>query len=359
MAAPNWASGTVWTGDNLSVLRGMNSACVNLIYFDPPLDSNRTYEAPIGSKAAWTLNDVHEHGELADRDPAAYSVIEAARQGHGRGMMSSLIFMAVRLFEMQRILKDTGSLSLHCDPTASHYIKALSGCLFGIANFRNEVIWSYRRWPFRSNHSQTMHDVILFSTKGKTNTFNVSYEKPSARYLKRFGGKTQVLDPETRTRKLVVDEPPKGLPQRDVWELSILAGSSKERLGYPTQKPLALLERIIKASSTSGDVVLDPFCGCATSLVAADRLQRQWAGIARSPLVVKLVDERIAADRGNLPWGGGQQHSRSRPGARTPTIFPATGPTATGSMENKKASARSAPRTSRSASWTWITFCPG
>ena len=106
-----------------------------------------------------------------------------------------------------------------------------------------------------------------------------------------------MLDPETRTRKIVVDEPTKGLPRRDVWELSILAGSSKERLGYPTQKPLALLDRIIRASSNPGDMVLDPYCGCATALIAADRLQREWAGIDLSPLAVKLVNERIAADR--------------------------------------------------------------
>ncbi len=125
----NFTSGTVWTGDNLPILRGMNSACVDLIYLDPPFNSNRTYEAPIGSRAAgasfkdaWTLDDVdvHEHGELADRSPAAYAVIEAARQAHGKGMMSYLIFMAVRLMEMHRVLKPTGSLYLHCDPTASH-----------------------------------------------------------------------------------------------------------------------------------------------------------------------------------------------------------------------------------------------
>ena len=111
-----------------------------------------------------------------------------------------------------------------------------------------------------------------------------------------------MLDPETKTRKIVVDEPTKGLPRRDVWEMSILAGSSKERLGYPTQKPLSLLERLIAASSNPGDMVLDPFCGCATALVAADRLQRQWAGIDLSELAVRLVNDRVAEDRGL--WGG-------------------------------------------------------
>lgn len=132
-------------------------------------------------------------------------------------------------------------------------------------------------------------------------TFHVSFEPPSESYLKRFKGKTQVLDPETRTRKLVVDKPTKGLPQRDAWDISIIAGSAKERLGYPTQKPIALLNRIIQASSNPGDMVLDPFCGCATTLVAADRLGRQWAGIDLSPLAIQLVNDRIAEGCGRLP----------------------------------------------------------
>ncbi|MCZ0955279.1 MAG: DNA methyltransferase [Rhodospirillaceae bacterium] len=149
MAKPNFASESVWTGDNLAVMRGINSGCVDLIYLDPPFNSNRTYEAPIGSKAAgasfkdaWTLDDidVHEHGELADRNPAAYSVIEAARQAHGKGMQSYLIFMAVRLLEMRRILKPSGSIYLHCDPTASHYLKLLMDGIFGRSNFQNEIV---------------------------------------------------------------------------------------------------------------------------------------------------------------------------------------------------------------------------
>ena len=171
----NFASGTVWTGDNLAVMRGMNDACVDLIYLDPPFNSNRTYEAPIGSKAAgasfkdaWTLDDVDvcEHGELADRNPAAYAVIDAARQAHGKGMQSYLIFMAVRFLEMRRVLKPTGSIYLHCDPTASHYLKLLMDAVFGRANFKNEIIWSYRRWPSKSRNFQTMHDVLFYYAGG-------------------------------------------------------------------------------------------------------------------------------------------------------------------------------------------------
>ena len=140
MAQPNFSNRTVWVGDNLHVMRGINSECIDLIYLDPPFNSNQDYAAPIGSIAAgaafkdtWTLSDidVHEHGELADRNPAAYSVIEAARNASGKSMMSYLIMMAVRLIEMERILKPTGSIYLHCDPTASHYLKLLMDAVFG------------------------------------------------------------------------------------------------------------------------------------------------------------------------------------------------------------------------------------
>ena len=301
----NWANRTVFTGDNLDVLRGMDSATVDLIYADPPFNSNRNYAAPIGSKAAgaafkdtWTLDDVDEAwlSIIHDQHTAPHAVIEAAGAAHGDGMKSYLCMMAIRLLELRRVLTPTGSIYLHCDPTASHYLKLLMDAVFGSQNFRNEIIWSYRRWPSVSTAWQTMHDVILFYTRSPKNTFNVSYEPPSESYVKRFKGKTQVLDPVSRTRKLIVDKPTKGLPMRDVWSLSIIAGSSKERIGYPAQKPLALLNRIIEASSKPGDVVLDPFCGCATALVAAENLIRQWVGIDISPLAVKLVRQRLARE---------------------------------------------------------------
>ena len=302
---PNFASGTVWTGDNLPVLRGMNDACVDLIYLDPPFNSNRHYEAPIGSKAAgaafkdaWTLDDVDvcEHGELADRNPAAYSVIEAARQAHGKGMQSYLIFMAVRLLEMRRILKPTGSIYLHCDPTASHYLKLLMDGIFGKASFRNEIVWCYRKWSVKAGQFARNHDIILFHA-GAGHTFNPQFIDPSPGTMKRWKGKRQ--------RKVFVDgawratatDAPAGTPCPDWWDISVLNPNAKERTGYPTQKPLALLERVVQASSNPDDLILDPFCGCATALVAADRLSRRWAGIDLSPLAIKLVNERIAEDR--------------------------------------------------------------
>lgn len=149
MPAPNFAKETVWIGENLPLLRGMNSACVDLIYL-APFNSNWTYEAPIGSQAAgalfkdaWTLDDVdvYEHGELADRDRAAYSVIEAARQAHGKSMQSYLIFMVVRLEEMRRVLKPQGSIWLHCDDAADHWLRVLMDAVFGKSAFRNQVVW--------------------------------------------------------------------------------------------------------------------------------------------------------------------------------------------------------------------------
>ncbi len=378
MTDPNFASGTVWTGDNLPVMRGMNDACVDLIYLDPPFNSNRHYEAPIGSKAAgaafkdaWTLDDidVHEHGELADRNPAAYSVIEAARQAHGKPMQSYLIFMAVRLLEMRRLLKPTGSVYLHCDPTASHYLKLLLDGIFGQTNFRSGIAW--KRTSVHSDRKQgrkqhgRIQDNILFYTMGQEWTWNPQhspypddYVARVYRYIEDGTGRRYALDnvtgpggsakgnpqyevmgvtrywrySKTEMKRLIdagriiqmrpgvvprykryLDEMP-GIPIQDIWtDIPPVNSQAKERTGYPTQKPLALLDRIIKASSNPGDMILDPFCGCATALVAADRLGRRWAGIDLSELAVKLVNDRIAEDRadkkggehiGGSLWGG-------------------------------------------------------
>ncbi|MCY4289910.1 MAG: DNA methyltransferase [Aestuariivita sp.] len=306
-ATPNFTSGTVWTGDNLPILRGMNSNCVDLIYLDPPFNSNRTYEAPIGSKAAgaafkdmWTLDDVdvHEHGELADRNPAAYSVIEAARQAHGKGMMSYLIFMAVRLMEMHRVLKETGSIYVHCDPTASHYLKLLMDAIWGRKAFKNEIVWCYKGGGKGKNDFARKHDIILRYASGKILTFNAD----SVRVPYEGEGKGRTDASRWGSRRIgdtLIPYKPneKGKIPEDWWPMPQLNSNSPERIGYPTQKPLALLDRIINASSNEGDMVLDPFCGCATACVAADRLGRKWAGIDLSDLAVRLVNDRINSDR--------------------------------------------------------------
>ena len=179
---PNWPNRTMWTGDNLDVMRGMNSETIDLIYLDPPFNSNRNYSAPIGSEAAgaafkdtWALSDVDEawHGEIADRDPALYAIIDAAGLAHGKGMKSYLIMMAVRLMEMRRLLKDTGSIYLHCDPTASHYLKSLMDAIFGASNFKNEIVW--RRTPAKALMTKRLpanHDLLFAYQMADQSTWN-------------------------------------------------------------------------------------------------------------------------------------------------------------------------------------------
>jgi site-specific DNA-methyltransferase (adenine-specific) len=362
MTHANFASGAVWTGDNLPVMRGINSECIDLIYLDPPFNSNEDYAAPIGSQAAgaafkdtWTLSDidVYEHGELAERSPAAYAVIDAARQTHGKSMMSYLIMMAVRLIEMQRILKSTGAIYLHCDDAASHYLKLLMDAIFGVSNLRAQIVW--RRYGSHNDSKKfgRVYDILLYYAQDGKGVWNPVYTPLDSEYVRKTyrnedergryrtaplhtgglsgGGYTYDFRgflrtwrySEERMRELEADgrirqgRDGKGIPERKVYlheskgvpasnlwtDIKALTGSHKERTGYPTQKPIALLERIIEASSNEGDLVFDPFCGCATTLVAADRLERQWAGIDLSPLAVKLVNQRISEDRGAL-WGG-------------------------------------------------------
>ncbi len=309
----NWRNRTLWTGDNLDIMRGMNSESVDLIYLDPPFNSNRDYAAPIGSEAAgaafkdtWTLSDVDQawHGEVADRQPALYSIIDAAGMAHGQGMKSYLIMMAVRLLEMHRLLKPTGSIYLHCDPTASHYLKMLMDSIFGHSRFRNEIVWHYRRWPSKQKNFQRMHDIVFRYGRGEDVVWNQLFDPLSPETLKRIKGGKKIVtfhDKETGKKRIrPTGETSKGVPMRDVWEIKQIVGPTRERLGFPTQKPLALLDRIIRASSNEGDTVLDPFCGCATACVAADRLNREWAGIDLSPLAARLVLKRLRDDRGPL-----------------------------------------------------------
>lgn len=189
---PNWKNRTLWTGDNLDIMRGMNGGCVDLIYLDPPFNSNRNYEAPIGSEAAgaafkdtWTLSDVDLawHGEIAERDHALYSIIEASGMSHGKGMKSYLIMMAIRLLEMKRLLKETGSIYLHCDPTASHYLKMLMDCIFGLANYKNEIVWKRTGSHGGSKRWGPVHDVILYYSSSANFTWNKIFQPYDQRYL--------------------------------------------------------------------------------------------------------------------------------------------------------------------------------
>ena len=185
----------MWTGDNLDIMRGMNSESVDLIYLDPPFNSKKNYSAPIGSQAAgaafkdtWTLDDVDLawHGEIAEQNPAVYSIIDAAGVAHGKGMKSYLIMMAVRLLEMRRLLKDTGSLYLHCDPTASHYLKMLMDAVFGIGTFQSEVVWRRTSSHNRAKRWGPIHDTILFYSAGPMPTWNRVLQPLDESYVERF-----------------------------------------------------------------------------------------------------------------------------------------------------------------------------
>ena len=189
---PNWANRTIWTGDNLAVMRGMNSESVDLIYLDPPFNSKRTYSAPIGSKAAgaafkdtWTLDDVDVawHGEIAELNPAVYAVIDAAGIAHGKGMKSYLIMMAVRLLEMRRLLTPTGSIYLHCDPTASHYLKLLLDAVFGTSSFRNEINWQRTGAHSDPQRYGAVSDRLQFHTKSERWVWNAQYTPYSEEYI--------------------------------------------------------------------------------------------------------------------------------------------------------------------------------
>ncbi len=299
-APPNFANRTLWTGDNLDILRRMNSGCVDLIYLDPPFNSNKTYAAPIGSEAAgaafkdsWDLNDldIAWHNQIAEPRPALYGVIDGAGYAHGDGMKSYLIMMAVRLIEMERILKDTGSIYLHCDPAANHYLKMLMDAVFGTANFRNDLIWGYEKPRPASRKWRANHDCLLFYVKNGESGYPFNVQR-----VPTLAGKFEMRKPFTRPDGTVWHPKEPGKQAGSWWyDIPSFATrmSAKERTGYPTQKPLALLERIIAASSNPGDVVLDPFCGCATACVAAEKLDRQWAGIDISPKAADLVTVRM------------------------------------------------------------------
>ena len=312
MATPNFANRTLWTADNLDILRGLNSESVDLIYLDPPFNSNRNYAAPVGSQAAgaafkdtWTLSDldVAWMGLIADEHPALAYILDAAGRSHGKGMQSYLTMMAVRLLEMHRILKPTGSIYLHCDPYASHYLKQLMDAVFGVRNFRNEIIWHYaNKLGTGGRVFDRQHDILLwYSCSGDKHTFNelrepVKLAKPQPVTRKVKGERVWIRDEQgnrqyrTSTTKRI----------GDTWLIPIVNPMAKERVGYPTQKPLALLERIIKASSNEDDVVLDPFCGCATACVAAENLGRQWIGIDLSCVAAELVNLRLSDSMGSL-----------------------------------------------------------
>jgi site-specific DNA-methyltransferase (adenine-specific) len=269
------------------------------------------YSAPVGSKAAgasfkdmWTWQDVDEYylDSLADNFPALAKYIASVGVVHSKPMMAYLTYMAQRIIEMHRILTETGSLYLHCDPTASHYLKLLLDSIFGKQGFINEIVWHYTGNSVPKYCLPRKHDIIYWYCKGKRPVFFPSniLLPYSDLTLKRYNH----TDKEGRRYKISALRGGKqeivymkdGKYPDDVWDIPVLRG--EERTGYPTQKPLALLTRIILASSNEGDIVLDPFCGCATTCVAAQQLGRKWIGIDIEKQPVKILIERLSNDAG-------------------------------------------------------------
>lgn len=300
----NFPNHSLCQGENLDFLRMMNSGCVDLIATDPPFNSGRDYFADPNSiskgayfpdKWAWSNEMRVQHlNELEEINPRAHHYVSGVWRTLGDGALTSfLLFMSLRLVEMHRVLKPTGSIYLHCDHHASHYLKQLMDVLFGINNFQNEIIWSYRTGGASKKRFGRKHDVILFYTKGNKYIFNLQKEKAYTKSESRkpgvvnYGaGEAEFFEDGYGVYNLV--------NMRDVWEISYINSQSEERKGYPTQKPVALYERIVKTSSNEGNVVLDPFCGCATTLVAAENLGRKWIGIDIHPETRRIVANRIA-----------------------------------------------------------------
>lgn len=364
MGKPNWNNRTIWAADNLRIMRGMNSDSVDLIVTDPPYNSNADYAAPIGSDAAgahfvdrWSLEqvDVDWVYMIAREHPCLASAIASVPTDSGQAF---LIYNAVRVLEMHRILKPTGSIYWQCDQEMSHYLKAMLDAVFGWRNFRREIVWQRNNGAPKGNQFEPRNygkdtDCILFYVKSAQAEFRVprvhlSDDEMRKRFSKVDGrGRYNTATPLFRTPSMgarpnlcyaymapcgVVRNPHpsgwrvsrdrladmdargeiiwgdgsrplrktyadgyKGQPIGNLWtDIPNVGGA--EDMDYPTQKPIALCERQICASSRRGDVVFDPFCGGATTLAAAEKLGRQWAGVDLSPRAVELMQARMNAE---------------------------------------------------------------
>jgi len=352
----------LYFGDNLKILRDyVEDASVDLIYLDPPFNSQATYNVLFKEKSGeesaaqimafedtweWGLESEAVYKEIVTSGPRKLAdLMQALLAFLGRNdMMAYLVMMAIRLVELHRVLKPTGSIYLHCDSTASHYLKLLMDAVFGVQNYRSEVIWNRAASHGGASNYNDVHDAILFYSRSAYPRWNPQYQPHDESYIQSHYG---LADSDGRRYQLVsahgsgqgparkfrgrMTNPPKGRhwmdqPTIDRWEaqgrlvftasgmprykryiddtpgkpitnvwadIFPINSQAQERLGYPTQKPEALLERIIKASSNEGDVVLDPFCGCGTAIAVAERLKRRWIGIDITYLAINLVQRRL------------------------------------------------------------------
>lgn len=357
----------LYYGDNLDILRdNIADETIDLIYLDPPFNSNADYNvlfrSPKGEQSHAQIEafeDTWHWNEQANREFAEVvqngntdvaEMIQALRRFLGdNDMMAYLVMMTNRLIELHRVLRSTGSIYLHCDPTASHYLKLVLDAVFGKLNYRSEIIWKRTSAHSSAHRYGPIHDVIFYYSKSDEFVWNEQFQPYDEVYVREFythvdpdgrrwrrsdltgagtrNGETglpwrgldvtakgrhwayppSVLDEMDAAGKIhwpakeggmpmlkrYLDQQP-GVPLQDVWtDIAPMHNLSEERLGYPTQKPLALLERIIKASSHEDQVVLDPFCGCGTATVAGEKLRRRWIGIDITHLAVSLIEQRI------------------------------------------------------------------
>ena len=290
-------------------MRGINSETIDLIATDPPFNKGKDFHATPDSLAAgakfqdrWKWeDDVHPDWveTIQDQWPAAWAVIDWTRMAYGDDMGAFLCFIGVRLMEMHRILKPAGSLYLHCDPTASHYLKALMDAIFGRRQFRNEIIWAYPASPSASKSSfPRKHDTVLRYTKTNDFVFNadavrVPYSKASMERVQYAANASTVMEGQEIKLHSGGKIPP------SVWtDIQQAYRYRSEITGYPTQKPLALYDRIIRASSNEGDWVLDPFAGCATTPIAAELANRNWIAIDLWDGAIKTTIERFQKTTG-------------------------------------------------------------
>ena len=410
---------TIFCDDNLDVMNGINSECIDLIYLDPPFNKNKEFTAPIGTSAEGaSFKDIFREEDLKlewlqalqENNPDLYHYLNGIK-GIGKPYnFAYLAYMAIRLIECHRVIKQTGSIYLHCDPTMSHYLKTTMDCIFGEENFRNEIIWRRTGSHNSADRFGPIHDVLLFYSKSNNYGHNPIFSPYMKGHVDMFFKKSDrrgrywtnsihgagtrrglsgepwkgynptsvgrhwavpselvlafgIDSSKSQHEKLddlhdlgLIDLPPensnalptyrqylsdsKGQLLQDIWAFQphtkgTLYGTNKEidsdvrwipprdkkeRTGFPTQKPTGLLERIIKSSSNEGDVVLDPFCGCATTCVAAERLGRQWIGIDISIKAYELVQKRLekeVADPGDILKYKNEIHLLTDPPKRT------------------------------------------
>ncbi|MDI9350135.1 MAG: DNA methyltransferase [Candidatus Symbiobacter sp.] len=329
----------LYYGDNLDILRTkIASESVDLCYIDPPFNSNRNYfqiynrineEADeIKDKAQaqafidtwqWRREAIDGYNEITDLQnlynhrfsPRTVAVIKGLHEILGEGgLLAYIVSMTLRITEIHRVLKPHGSFYLHCDPTTAHYLKLVLDSVFCEkgGEFRNEIIWCYRRWTATAHRFQKLHDTIFYYSKSQTPLFNPQWE-PYGEWIKKD---YKYVDAETGKKwrwhtvkghryKVFLEDESRGVKIGDWWKINPIGSTAKERLGYPTQKPEALLERIIQASSNPGDVVLDAYCGCGTTVAVAQRLERRWIGIDITyqsiGLILKRLEDKYPGDQ--------------------------------------------------------------